>query len=153
MNNVIRWERANPLRELENIGERFNRFFDQLSSTRSNGGETMTVADWIPNVDVTEDDKEYLIKVEIPEVDKKDVKVTVQGGALTIQGERKKEKEEKGKRFHRMERVYGTFVRSFTLPEDVDEEKVAAEFKDGMLMVHLPKSEKAKPKTLEVKVA
>jgi HSP20 family protein len=153
MNNVIRWDRANPLRELENIGERFNRFFDQLSSTRGNGGETMTVADWIPNVDVTEDDKEYLIKVEIPEVDKKDVKVTVQEGMLTIQGERKKEKEEKGKRYHRMERVYGTFVRSFTLPEDVDEEKIEAEFKDGMLMVRLPKSEKAKPKKLEVKVA
>lgn len=153
MNNVIRWDRANPLRELENIGERFNRFFDQLSSTRGNGGETMTVADWIPNVDVTEDDKEYLIKVEIPEVDKKDVKVNVQEGMLTIQGERKKEKEEKGKRYHRMERVYGTFVRSFTLPEDVDEEKIEAEFKDGMLMVRLPKSEKAKPKKLEVKVA
>jgi HSP20 family protein len=79
--------------------------------------------------------------------------VTVQEGMLTIQGERKKEKEEKGKRYHRMERVYGTFVRSFTLPEDVDEEKIEAEFKDGMLMVRLPKSEKAKPKKLEVKVA
>jgi HSP20 family protein len=155
MNNVIRWDpvRSNPLRELENIGERFSRVFDQLSNTRGNGGEAMTVADWVPTVDIAEDDKEYLIKVEIPEVDKKDVKVTVQEGMLTIQGERKKEREENGKRFHRMERVYGTFVRSFMLPENVAEDKVTAEFKDGMLMVHLPKTEKPKPKQVEVKVA
>ena len=153
MTNVIRWDRSNPLRELENISERFSQLFGQLSSARSDGGESMTVADWVPNVDIAEDDREYLIKVEIPEVDKNDVKVTVQEGMLVIQGERKKEQEQKGKRFHRMERVYGTFVRSFVLPEDVTEDKVSAEFKDGMLMVHLPKSEKAKPKTLEVKVA
>ncbi|HYR44518.1 MAG TPA: Hsp20/alpha crystallin family protein [Terriglobia bacterium] len=155
MNNVIRWDpfRSSPLRELENIGDRFGRFFDRLSNSRGNGGEAMTVADWIPTVDVAEDDREYLIKVEIPEVDKKDVKVTVQEGMLTIQGERKKEKEERGKRFHRMERSYGTFVRSFMLPEDAAEEKISAEFKDGMLFVHMPKTEKPKPKQVEVKVA
>src|SRR2546426_2987313 len=101
----------------------------------------MTVADWAPAVDITEDDKEYLIKAEIPEVEKKDVKVTVQDGVLTIQGERKKETEEKdNKRFHRVEHFYGTFVRSFTLPEDAAEDKTRAEFKDGLLLVHLPKA-------------
>jgi HSP20 family protein len=111
------------------------------------------VADWVPTVDIAEDDREYLIKVEIPEVDKKDVKVTVENRLLTIQGERKKEKEDKNKRFHRIERVYGTFVRSFALPDDAEEENVKAEFKDGMLTVHVPKTEKAKPKKVEVQVA
>ena len=112
----------------------------------------MTVADWTPTVDITEDEKEYLIKAEIPEVDKKDVKVTLQEGVLTIQGERNQEKEEKGKRFHRVERSYGTFLRSFTLPEDSAEDKLKAEFKDGMLLVHLPKAEKPKPKAVDIKV-
>jgi HSP20 family protein len=94
-----------------------------------------------------------VIKAEIPEVDKKDVKVTVQEGVLTIQGERRQEKEEKDKRYHRVERAFGTFVRSFSVPEDVAEENVKAEFKDGMLCVHLPKTEKAKPKSIDVKVA
>ena len=95
---------------------------------------------------------EYQIKAEIPDVKKEDVKVTLEEGVLTIQGERKQEKEEKGKRYHRVERSYGRFVRSFTLPDVVDEEKVKAEFKDGILNLALPKSEKAKPKAIEVKV-
>ena len=112
----------------------------------------MTVVDWVPTVDVAEDEKEHLIKAEVPEVDKKDVKVTVQDGVLTIQGVRKKEIEEKSKRFHRIERSYGTFLRSFTLPENAAEDRMRAEFKEGMLLVHLPKAEKPKAKALEVKV-
>ena len=84
---------------------------------------------------------------------KEDVRVTLEDGVLTIQGERKQEKEEKGKKYHRVERSYGSFVRSFTLPDLVDEEKVKAEFKDGVLNLQLPKSEKAKPKSIEVKVS
>jgi len=99
-----------------------------------------------------EDENEYLIKAELPEVKKDDVKVTVQDDVLTISGERMFEKEEKGRKYHRMERAYGSFARSFTLPEDADGEKVAAEFKDGVLKVHLPKSEQAKPKSIEVKI-
>jgi HSP20 family protein len=112
----------------------------------------MTVADWTPTVDISETDGEYQIRAEIPDVKKEDVKVTVEDGVLTIQGERKQEKEEKGKRYHRIERSYGSFVRSFSLPDVIDEEKVKAEFKDGVLSLHLPKSEKAKPKAIEVKV-
>jgi HSP20 family protein len=104
-------------------------------------------------VDITETDVEYLIKAEIPEVKKEDVKVAVEDGVLTMQGERKQEKEEKGKKFHRVERYYGSFLRTFTVPDNVDETKVKAEFKDGILNVHLPKTEKAKPKAVEVKVA
>jgi len=85
-------------------------------------------------------------------VKKEDVRVTLEDGVLTIQGERKQEKEEKGKKYHRIERSYGSFVRSFTLPDLIDEEKVKAEFKDGVLNLKLPKSEKAKPKAIEVTV-
>jgi len=155
MGSLVRWDpfRSNTFRELEEINDRFNRFFDRLPVDRNNVSEAMTVTDWMPTVDIAEDEKEYLIKAEIPEVDKKDVKVTVQDGVLTIQGERKKDKEEKGKRFHRVERFYGTFMRSFALPENAADDNIRAEFKDGMLMVHLPKVEKAKPKQVEVKVA
>lgn len=83
---------------------------------------------------------------------KEDVKVTIEKGVLSISGERKSEKEEKKKRFHRVERSYGKFLRTFTLPEDADAKKIAAEFKDGVLKVHLPKSPAAKPETVEVKV-
>jgi len=153
MNPLIRSLRVDPLKDLEEIGERFNRFFGRLPGSRETGREVMTVTDWMPAVDISEDEREYLIKAEIPEVDKKDVKVTVQDGILTIQGERKKETVENGKRFHREERTYGTFMRSFMLPEDTAEDKIRAEFKDGMLLVHLAKAENPKPKTLEIKVA
>lgn len=154
MGALTRWDpfRWDPFKELEDISERFNRFFGRLPARRESGREAMTVADWIPTVDITEDDKEYLIKAEIPEVEKRDVKVTVQDGVLTIQGERKQEKEEKGRRYHRVERSYGTFVRSFSLPEDATDANIKAEFREGMLFVHLPKSERARPKAIEVKV-
>jgi HSP20 family protein len=155
MNSVVKWDptRWDPFKEMEEISERFNRLFGRfLPVRRESGREALTVADWVPTVDISEDDKEYVIKAEIPEVDKKDVKVTLQDGVLTVQGERKQEKEEKGKKFHRIERSYGKFVRSFTLPEEIAEEKLKAEFKDGMLFVHLPKSERAKSRAIEVKV-
>ena len=114
--------------------------------------EAMTVAEWAPLVDISEDDKEYLIKAELPEVKKEDMKVTVQNEVLTITGERKFEKEEKDKKYHRVERAYGSFTRSFTLPAEVDPAKVEAEVKDGLLTVHLVKSEKATPKSIEVKI-
>ena len=112
----------------------------------------MTVREWAPAVDILENDKEYLIKVELPEVNKDDVKVTVEGSTLSISGERKAEKEEKNRKFHRLERFYGRFERSFSVPDDAEEGKVNAEFKDGVLRVHLAKSEKARPKQIEVKV-
>ena len=113
----------------------------------------MTVTEWAPSVDITEDEKEYLVKADLPEVKKEDVKVTVENDVLTITGERKFEKEEKEKKYHRIERAYGHFLRSFSLPDFVDGSKVSADFKDGVLKVHLPKTEKAKPKAVEVKVA
>jgi len=146
---LVRWD---PFRELEDMSERLNRVFSR-PSLRNSGKENLTVADWMPTVDISETEGEYLIKAELPEVRKEDVKVTVENGVLTLQGERRQEKEEKAKRFHRVERSYGSFVRSFTLPESVDESSVKAEYKDGVLNLHLPKSEKVKPKAIDVKVA
>ena len=121
----------------------------------SNGDmkEAIAVAEWSPLVDITEDEKEYIVKAEIPEMKKEDIKLNVHDDVLTITGERKCEKEEKGKKYHRVERSYGSFIRSFTLPEDADGSNVAAEYKDGVLKVHLPKSDKAKAKTIEVKIS
>src|SRR5439155_18074138 len=111
------------------------------------------ITKWSPSVDIIDDEKEWLVKADLPEVKKEAVKVTVENGVVTITGERKLEKEEKDKMYHRIERAYGTFMRSFTLPDGADGSKVNAEFKDGVLKVHLPKGEKAKPKAVEVKVA
>lgn len=147
--NLVRWD---PFRELEEMTNRLSRLFERPALRTGNGREALTVADWMPSVDISETDTEYLIKAELPEVKKEDVHVTLQEGVLTIQGERKQEKEEKGKKFHRVERSYGGFVRSFTMPDYVDDTKVKAEFKEGILNLHLPKSEKAKPKAIEVRV-
>jgi len=126
--------------------------FATREATGSGGKEALTVSQWSPLVDITEDDKEYLIKVELPDMKKEDVRLTVENDVLAISGERKFEKEEKDRKYHRIERAYGSFVRSFSLPEDADGSKVTADFKDGMLQVRLPKSVKAKPKAIEIKV-
>ena len=150
MNAVTRWD---PFKELNEMESRLATMFGR-APVRKTGekDEAMTVAEWAPLVAITEDEKEYLIKAQLPEVKKDDMKVSVQDGILTIAGERKSEKEEKNKKFHRVEWAYGSFSRSFTLPEDADADKVAGDFKDGVLKVHVPKSEKAKPKKIEVKV-
>ena len=153
--NLIRYEPTTfPMfREMEEVSDRLNRLFG--GRARPNGGkESLTVTDWTPlSSTFRRSDNEYLIKAELPEVKKEDVKVTVENGVLTLQGERKQEKEEKGKKFHRIERSYGVFLRTFTVPLDAEETKVAADFKDGILRVHLPKAEKPRPKAIEVKVA
>jgi len=125
------------------------------AALRGNGGrkEAMTSTQWAPLVDIAEDDKEYLVRAELPEMKREDVKVSVENGVLVLSGERKLEKEEKGKKYHRLERAYGSFIRSFSLPDDADPAKVRAGFKDGVLKVHLAKNEKAKLKAIEVKVS
>ena len=147
---LVRWD---PFRELEEVSDRLNRMFARPATHTSNGKESMIVADWTPSVDISETEGEYQIKAEIPDVRKEDVKVTVEDRVLTIQGQRKQEKEEKGTKYHRIERSYGSFARTFSLPYVIEADKVDAEFKDGVLNLHLPKSEKAKPKAIEVKVA
>jgi HSP20 family protein len=138
---------------MDDLQKRLSSIFGLAPQRAATGKEEMTVAQWLPLVDITEDDKEYLIKAELPEVKKDDVKVTVESGVLTISGERRFEKEEKDRKYHRIERSYGSFTRSFSVPDDADDAKVAAEFKDGVLTVRLAKSEKARPKSVEVKVS
>lgn len=151
MNALTRW---NPWKEMDELQRRFSTVFNLAPYRRSsltNEDENMTLPEWAPAVDIIEDDKEYLIKVELPEIQRENVKVTVENGTLIISGERKTEQEQKGRKFHRIERYYGNFERSFALPDDADENSVNAEFKDGILRVHLAKSEKARPKQIEVK--
>lgn len=143
--------RFDPLQELDDIQARLGRLFPVRATRTPEAGEGL-LADWLPATDVHETEKEYVIKADLPEVAKEDVKVHLQEGVLTIEGERRREKEEKGKKFHKMEREYGRFVRRFVLPTEVEAAMVRAEFKDGVLNVHLPKSEKAVPKAIEVKV-
>ena len=149
---VVRWD---PLRELAEMSERLNRVVSRQGNgpMDGNGQEVMTVADWIPTVDISETEAEYAIQAELPGVKKEDVKVTLENGVLTIRGERRQTQTEPGRKYHRVEASYGRFVRSFTLPDTVEAGNVRAEYADGMLHLHLPKSEKAKPRQIEVKIA
>ena len=147
---IVRWD---PFRELEDVSDRLNRMFSRPALPRTNGKETMVVADWVPSVDVSETDGEYQIKAEIPDVKKEDVRVTLEDGVLTIQGERKQEKEEKGKKYHRVERSYGSFTRSFSLPTTVDATRIAATYKNGVLEITVPKAETAKSKKVDIQAA
>jgi HSP20 family protein len=148
--NLVRWD---PFRELEEVSTRLNRLFNQPLGRRLIDDEGSLMAEWAPAVDVQETDGEYLIKADLPDVKKEDVHVELQDGMLCLRGERRQEKEEKGKKFHRVERAYGQFERRLALPSEVDPQKVAAEFKNGVLNVHPPKSASAKPKAIEVKVS
>ena len=143
---LTKWD---PFREIEDV---FGRYSKALSWPRLGSQEIMTSDDWAPRVDIAETEEEFIIKAEIPDVKKEEVNITVDNGVLSIRGERKKEKEEKGKRFHRIERYYGSFTRSFTLPDNVDESKIEASFKDGMLNLQIPKSKESKPKAIDVKI-
>jgi HSP20 family protein len=138
-----------PFRELEQIQERLNRLFAKTSDRDDMFG----FAGFEPRVDIQEAEKEYTITADLPDIKKEDIKVGLENGTLTIEGERKFEKDEKGKKFHRVERQYGRFVRRFAMPSEIDAPHVQAQYKDGVLKVTLPKSAAALPQPVEVKVA
>ena len=142
--NITRWE---PFREFEDMFRQYSPFASRLM--RREGGEGVS---WSPVADITETDKEFLIKAELPEVKREDVKVTLEGGTLTISGERKHEKRDKGENEIRVESFYGSFSRTFTLPENVDASAIRAESKDGVLRVHVPKTETPKSKSVQIEV-
>ena len=142
----------NPFRELDEVQNRLSSFFGRGFPRSGNGNGGLKMADWSPQVDITEDAKEYLVKADLPEMKKDAVKVMVENGVLSISGERKSEKEEKSKTFHRIERSYGRFERTFTMPDDADAKGMKAEFKDGVLCVHVPKNPASQPKKIDVKV-
>jgi HSP20 family protein len=150
---LVRW---NPIRDLatdlidlqREINRMFDRFFRGFEEE-----EERAISTWRPVVDISETDDEYIVRAEIPGVSKDDIKVTIRDNMLTISGEKKQEKETKNENFHRVERVYGSFTRTFTLPGAVKVDKVEAKFKDGVLTIKLPKVEEAKSKEIEVKVS
>jgi len=141
---LMRWT---PWQELESMNRQLSRLLDEGGSQQ--GGEA--AVHWAPSVDIRETEDALLVQAELPGVDKKDVKVEVHDGVLTISGERRYEKDVKEKNVHRVERAYGSFSRSFSLPSNIDGDHVEAEMKDGVLEVRLHKRESAKPKAIEVR--
>ena len=140
--------RFNPLAEIDEIQQRLNRMF--LDRTAKTGDPVF--ADFMPAVDIEETDTEFIVKADLPDVKKEEIKIQLQEGVLAIEGERRQEKEAKGKRFHKIEREYGRFVRRFAMPTEVDAEKVRAEFKEGVLNVFLPKATTARPKQIDIQI-
>ncbi len=144
--NLTTWD---PFRELEELSTRLNR---TLARPALQSRDSLAMTDWSPSVDILETAEDFQVKCELPEVKKEDVKVHVSDGLLRVEGERKFDKEDKTKKYHRVERFYGSFMRSFALPEGVEQDKVKAEFKDGLLTVRLPKSPKTLPRSVDVKI-
>jgi len=142
---LTRWE---PFREMDELFKGFGPLFGRMPVARMGEG----LEEFMPLADIVEREKEYLIKLDLPEVPKEEVKVLFDDGVLTIRGERKTEKEEKGDKVHRTERYYGMFERSFVLPEDVDVTAIRAESKDGVLTIHMPRVavEKTRPVAITV---
>ena len=142
----------NPFQEFENMLERYSK--SGMSNLGKQMNTEMSVADWAPSVDIEEQEHKYLIRADLPGVDKKDIEVKLENGVLSIRGEKKTERETgRGTRLHRTERFHGTFARSFTLPDAVKADEVDASYKDGVLTLAIPKQEEVKPKSIEIKVS
>jgi len=141
--NLMRWD---PYREVSSLQDRLNRAF----GGRTERDDEMQLAAWAPPVDIAEEKDRILITAELPGFKENEIEIQTENGMLTLRGERKFEKETDGKSYHRVERSYGQFVRSFSLPNNVDREKIQATFRDGLLQVELPKREDAKPRTIRI---
>jgi HSP20 family protein len=147
---LVRW--SDPYREFAQLQDRINRVFSDTSGRGDEG--LMTSGNWVPPVDIYQNgDHEVVLKAELPDMTREDIEITVDNGTLTIRGEKKLSSEVKEESVHRIERRYGTFSRSFSLPQTVDAAKVGAEYKNGVLTVRLPLREEAKPRQIKVDVA
>src|SRR5579872_7241208 len=143
---ITRWD---PFRELTSLQDRMNRLFQEQYSGRE---EDLTTSAFAPPVDIYEDEHNLTLKLEVPGIDEKDIDVRLENNVLTVRGERKLEKEEKEENFHRVERRYGSFTRSFTLPSTVNTDDIRADYEHGVLKVRLAKRTEAKPKEIKVNV-
>jgi len=143
---ITRWD---PFREVVSLQNRVNSLFREMNE----GDSPLTTASFVPAVDVYEDSKKVVLKLEVPGIDEKDLDVRVENHTLTVKGERKFEKEEKEENFHRIERRYGSFYRAFTLPSTVDTEHINASYNQGVLKLELDKKAEAQPKQIKVNVA
>jgi HSP20 family protein len=144
--NVSVWD---PFREFQDLSDRLNRIF-QNSPNNDGREQALTAFDWVPAVNISETEKAYVVKADLPEVPKENVKVTHEAGVLTIQGERRQEKRSEAEKFHRVESSYGKFLRRFTLPEDGQAEGIEATFKEGALSVVIPKAAPKRPQAREI---
>jgi HSP20 family protein len=152
MKSLVRWQ---PLQELNSLRRQMNHLFDGFfgrTTTLTPFEETLNGWEFGPPVDIYEDDQRLTFKVEVPGIDEKDIKVEVQNDVLTVRGERSMEKDTKEENFRRMERHYGTFSRSFTLPSTVDPEKIEASYSHGVLAIQMPKRAEARAKQIKVNV-
>ena len=145
--NLMRWD---PYREVSSLQDRLNRVFGGYGYGSREREDEMQLSAWAPPVDIAEEKDRILITAELPGFKENEIEIQTENGMLTLRGERKFEKETDGKSYHRVERSYGQFVRSFSLPNNVDREKIKATFKDGLLQVDLPKREDAKPRTIRI---
>lgn len=147
---LTRWQ---PLRDLLSFQDEMNRMFNRFFDTTLSEERERTGINWYPAIDVSEKDKEFVVYAELPGLKKDDIHLRYSNGALTIEGEREREKEEKDKKFHRVERAYGKFSRTFEVPAVIQSDKITANFKDGVLEIHLPKVEEETPKRIEIKTS
>lgn len=147
MNNLTYW---NPFREMEALQSRVLRALHPTSNPAN--GESRGLSEWSPVVDISEDDNEYLIQAELPDVPRDQVNISVENGKLTFTGTRSFEEESQNRKYHRVERAYGAFSRTFSLPDNAAPEQVHASYKDGVLEIHVPKSEQARPRRIEIKL-
>jgi HSP20 family protein len=143
---VNRWD---PFRDLNSLQERMNRLFDE-AGRGWRPEEPAATTTWSPAVDIYETENEIVVKAELPGVDRKDIALNLENNVLTLRGERRFEKETKEENYHRIERAYGAFSRSFSIPATVNEENIQAEYKDGILKIALPKKSQAKPKQIQI---
>jgi HSP20 family protein len=147
---IVRWE---PFRDLFSLQERMNRLFEESARGLGRGQEEdWSVGAWAPVVDIFEQGNDLVLKAELPGVDPRNVDIRIENNVLMLSGERKADSEVKRESYHRVERSYGTFTRSFTLPSTVDTANVKADYKDGVLKIVLPKREEAKPKQVQINV-
>ena len=146
---LTKWD---PFKDLLSLQDRMNRLFDESVRNVKPGDEALSSAIWSPAVDIYETDDEVVVKAELPEVDQKDIDIQIENNTITLRGERKFNKETKKENFHRIERAYGSFSRSFTLPGVIDQEKIRADYKDGILKISMPKREETKPKQIKVAI-
>jgi len=146
---IVRWD---PFRDLMTLQDRMNRLFEETARGRGGEDEWTLGGSWAPAVDIYEHEGDIVLKAELPGIDPKNVDIRVENNVLSLRGERRVDSEVKKESYHRVERAYGTFARSFTLPNLVDTEKIKADYKEGVLTLLLPKKEEAKPRQIQVQI-
>jgi len=144
---IIRWD---PFRDLVTLRERMNRLFEDAVSTARTEEKDMISSTWAPAVDIYEDEKQLVLTAELPGINEKDVDIKIEDNTLSIHGERKLEKETREENYHRIERAYGSFYRSFTLPNHIDQDKIQAEHENGVLKIIMPKKPELQPRKVKI---